>query len=352
MSNRDSGFVRTVLGLMKPDELGVVLAHEHVFLDVSSRWRAGDSELPNAESIPFDASHNGLGRWNSHIVKDNLALSFERDFELMLDEIQRFARAAGQGACLVDLTPLSIGGHPSGLVEVSKRSGLHIVSGAGFYVHSTHPDWVEEASEDELYDFIHTEVTVGRGDSGVRAGIIGEIGTSERLEPCERRILRAAARVGVHTGIAVNVHCNPSTEEVTQDVIEVLLGEGLPADRVYLSHLDEIDDLGYLRRVLDRGVTIGIDSFGQEGYFSPTWPARTDHDKIRTMMSLIADGFVSQLVVAQDVCKKQHLSRFGGFGYSHVVERVFPRAAQHFGLQPDDAQKVLTENPRRLLTIQ
>ncbi len=345
------GSVQTVLGAIDPAKLGVILAHEHVFIDVSDRWRATDSPLPDAASTKFDATHNGLGRWNSHILKDNLVFN-EDDFEMMREEVQMFGRAAGAGACLVDLTPLSVGGKPTSLVEVSRQTGVHIVTGAGFYVHSTHPEWVEHADENELYSYIFDEVTRGRGDSEVKAGIIGEIGTSVHLEDCERRVLRAASRVGVDTGVAINVHCNPSTEDVTHEILDTIFAEGLAPDRVYLSHLDEIDDLDYLRRVVQRGVLIGFDSFGQEGYFSPTWQARTDNDKIRTMMSLIDEGYATQLVAAQDVCKKQHLTRFGGYGYAHVSERIIPRAIQHFGLNHADAQCILTENPRRLLTIQ
>lgn len=345
------GIVRTVLGEIAPSELGAVLAHEHVFVDVSARWQEGDSDAAQAATRRFRAEDNSAGRWSSHYLRDNLLLSPTQDFETMVDEVGAFGAAAGPGACLVDLTPQSIGADPVALAEVSRRTGVHIVMGAGFYVHSTHPEWVDEASVDELAAAIREEVVTGRGDTGVRAGIIGEIGTSEQLFDCERRVLRAAAAVGSELGVAVNVHCNPAEEPVTQEIIDIVLGEGLPAERLYLSHLDEIRDLDYLLRVLERGVIVGIDSFGQEGYFSPTWPARTDHEKLETLLALIAAGYTRQLVVAQDVCKKQHLSHYGGHGFSHVVTRVIPRAIAHFGLEAGDAEEILVHNPRRLLTI-
>lgn len=346
------GRIRTVLGDVDPTTIGAVLTHEHVFIDVADRWQAADSDEPDAASRAFTAADNGHARWNSHFVKDNLRLIADGDFDILLDELTQFRRRAGEGACLVDLTPMDVGGDPEQLAEISRRSGVHIVMGAGFYVHSTHSPWVEAATTTQLFDHICGEVTRGRGQTGLRAGIIGEIGTSEELEDCEARVLAAAGAAGVETGVAVNIHCNPGSESTTHRIIDIVTGAGLAPERVYLSHLDEIEDLSYLRSVLDRGVVVGFDSFGQEGYFSPRWGARTDLQKMSALATLAAEGFAEQLVVSQDVCKKQHLATFGGLGYTHVIRNVIPRAIAVGLITQELAATMLTTTPRRLLTVE
>lgn len=180
--------------------------------------------------------------------------------------------------------------------------------------------------------------------------MIGEIGTSEVLHACEERVLRSAAQVAQATGLAVNIHCEPPELEVVHQILDTVSSEGLDLTRVYLSHLDEKASVEYHLSVLDRGVVVGFDSFGQEGWFTATWRARTDEEKAASVIALIERGYLDQLVLAQDVCKKHHLTRFGGFGYDHVIRRVVPRMQQTHGLTDDQAAVMLTRTPLRLLT--
>jgi phosphotriesterase-related protein len=117
-----------------------------------------------------------------------------------------------------------------------------------------------------------------------------------------------------------------------------------------VSHLDEISDLDYHVRALERGVTTGFDSFGQDGYFTPTWKSRSDLAKMTTMVALAEMGYDDQLVLSQDMGKKHYLLRFGGMGYDHVLRRVLPRLRGCFGLTDGVLDKLLVSNPRRLLT--
>lgn len=344
------GTVMTVAGPIRPGELGPTMMHEHVFMDASGRWNEGDSDVPDAGSRRFEASFNARARWASHVLRDNLALDPVQDYDVMQAEVKAFADQAGPGGCLVDLTSGGIHPDPARLRSLVEATGVQIVTGAGFYVCSTHPEWVETATIDELAGFIRHEVEVGRCGTDVRAGIIGEIGTSETLQPCEERVLVAAAQVASTSGLTLNIHCHPGERQVTHGIIDIVEQAGADLSRCYLSHLDEIADEDYVRSVLDRGCVVGFDSFGQEGYFGPGWAARTDLDKARTLSRLAAEGYADQLVVAQDVCKKQHLETFGGLGYGHVLQRVVPRM-QQLGLLDDDLrQRILVDTPRRLLT--
>jgi phosphotriesterase-related protein len=138
---------------------------------------------------------------------------------------------------------------------------------------------------------------------------------------------------------------------VVLQILDVLESEGHDLRRTSLSHLDEIADLDYHEAVLQRGVITGFDSFGQDGYFSPTWKSRSDLEKAETMVELIRRGYEDQLVVSMDMGKKHYLKRFGGMGYDHVLNNVAPRLRMHYGVTEEQLQKLLVDTPRRLLTI-
>ena len=342
--------IRTVRGPISPDELGPTMAHEHLFLDVSSFYDPTNLHDPALGELPFEPRFGGLARWEGTVFKDNLILHPERDYELIRGEIEMLASAA-EDVCLVDLTTVGLNADHGKVRQLSEDTGVHVVSGAGIYVHATHPEWVESSSTEELTSWLLSEVNDGMGEAKIRPGILGEIGTSVVLHDCEERVLRASARVARQTGLTVNVHCEPSTLEVTTQILDVLEDEGHDLERTYLSHLDEIWDLDYHEAVLERGVVVGFDSFGQDGYFSSTWKSLSDATKMDTMVALIRGGYREQLVMAQDVCKKQHLQRFGGLGYDHVLRRIVPRLRDVHDLDEETIGQLLVETPRRLLTI-
>ena len=213
-----------------------------------------------------------------------------------------------------------------------------------------HPPWVEGMSVSQLTGFLRSEVTEGIGDTSVRPGIIGEIGTSETLFDVEERVLRASARVAVETDTPINVHCHPPALGVVQRILDILEEEGHPLHRTSLSHLDEITDLDYHRAVLDRGPLVGFDSFGQDGYFEPIWKSKSDQAKLETMLALVEAGFEDQLLMSQDMHKKHYLLRYGGLGYNHVLARVVPRMKVTYGADDALIEKLLVTNPARFLT--
>jgi phosphotriesterase-related protein len=343
--------VVTVRGEVAPDQLGPTMAHEHFFLDASRFYDPSSLHDPSLGDLPMEPRFAGLARWEGHLFKDNLYFDAAKDFDLVLDEVSDFVAAVGEGACLVDLTTVGLDPQYERVVELAERTGAHVVAGAGVYVHAMHPAWVCSADVDELTEWFSREIGQGMGGTSVKPGILGEIGTSEQLEPCEERVLQAAAGAAQASGLAVNVHCNPSTLDVTTRILDVLEEAGHDLTRTYLSHLDEIWDLDYHDTVLSRGVVVGFDSFGQDGYFTSSWKSLSDQTKADTMVALIGLGYRDQLVMAQDICKKHHLQRFGGMGYSHVVRRVVPRLQEVHDLDDATIHQLLVATPRRLLTV-
>ncbi len=341
--------VMTVRGPINPSELGPTMTHEHIFLDVRHAWSPSAEILDTeAGTRPFETRLAGVSRWNQSAYRSNLVQSPEDDYELISEEVAEYVHAGG--GAIVELTVIGLNPEPEALARLSEDLGVHIVAGTGFYVSALHPPWVQGMSVSQLTEFLRKEVTEGMGGTSVRPGIIGEIGTSETLFEVEERVLRASARVAVETDTPINVHCHPPALEVVQRILDILEGEGHPLGRTSLSHLDEITDLDYHRSVLERGPLVGFDSFGQDGYFEPTWKSKSDQAKLETMLALVEAGFEDQLLMSQDMHKKHYLLRYGGLGYNHVLARVVPRMKATYGAGAGLIDKLLVTNPARLLT--
>jgi phosphotriesterase-related protein len=328
--------------------------HEHLFIDLQ-----GSSFVPPPKELEWIADA-AVGRVpaedlsaNSCSVRDNLVLG---EADTAAEELAAF-RAAG-GRTIVDVTPVDIGRSPERLRSLSEATGVSIVMGCGHYCEIAFADDVAGRSEDALLDEILLEVTEGVPDSGIRPGIIGEIGVNgeERgsrrcvgeMTPGERRSLRAAARAAEITGYPMTVHL-PSRASAVPVVLDELEAVGAPLERISLSHMDAVDDFAVHEQALDRGVWIQYDCFGMA--LTNDW--YTDPGDERRLVWLerhrIA-GRLDRVLVSHDVWCKAQLAAYGGNGYAHLLTRVAPRL-QKRGFSPSELDCLFTGNPGRFLTI-
>ena len=187
-----SGLVRTVLGPIPVEAMGVTLMHEHVLLDASSWWKRPccGSEIAVAER-PLDISMIGDLRMNPFLNRDNCGLL---DVKAAIEELNHFVEYGGK--TIVDPTNLGIGRDPSALQRISRRTGLNIVMGAGFYLEPSHPAYVKEMSVESIAEAIAQDCGLSEDEPEVCAGIIGEIGVSKDFTPAEEKVLQGrGARV-------------------------------------------------------------------------------------------------------------------------------------------------------------
>src|SRR5262249_22450257 len=181
---------------------------------------------------------------------------------------------------------------------VSETSGVHIVSGCGWYTGATHPPEVASLSEAELTDRLVRDIEQGIGGTGVRPGIIGEIGTSNPIKPDEQKVLRVAAAAQEKTGLAINVHVSIFGRQAL-NAIDVLDAAGADLGRVVISHLDELIDLEHHRAVLNRGCYVEYDCFGSELYYDNTEVAEpSDRERVEALLTLLHEGWADRLVIS------------------------------------------------------
>ena len=351
--------VMTVLGPVPTRELGVVLPHEHLLIDTTTCYfqpPAETSQRALAES-PVEITKLGLLRRNLFALRDNLVLS---DLELAIAEAMEFRKLGG--GTVVDVTIADIGRDPTALQAISRRTGLRIVMGCGHYIHLAHPPTLDGDPVEAIAERLIKELTEGVGETGIRPGIIGEIGTWHPLHPREEKVLRAAARAQKATGVALSVHLHVAARK-GHDILTILDQEGADLTRVVLGHLDiafgHLDTdyeevLDYHRSLAARGCYIEYDTCGAEVYapgggdVPPFWTA-LDLTRARAIARLFEQGFGERILISHDVFTKTQLLRFGGFGYGHIL-RDFQHRLREVGLGDAEVRRLLEENPQRMLT--
>jgi len=344
-----SGKVQTVLGPIPAEAMGVTLPHEHLLVDLSCYFTepraAGEKALAYQ---PVDLANLGWVRyhWTSNL--DNLKLL---DEPTALEEVLRYRWAGGQ--TIVDPTNIGLGRDPAALARIARATGLHIVMGAGYYVDLTHPPEMGAKSDEGIAQEIIRDVTEGVGETGIRSGVIGEIGCSWPWTENERKSVRAAVWAQRETGAPLMIHPGRN-EKAPLEILEVVRQEGGDLRRTILCHIERtITDPRQLLDLAATGCYLEYDLFGLESSYFPFNPAfdmPSDGQRMAQVLRLIEAGHLHQLLLSHDICTKVRLTKFGGHGYHHLLVNIVPRLRRK-GLDEAAILTLLVENPRRAFTL-
>lgn len=345
------GKAMTVLGPIDPAQLGRTMMHEHLVIQMSHVAKApSDPAALAAFNAPLSLETIGRIRFGGIANCENCSLT---DPATAASELRRYCSAGGR--TIVDATSVGIGRDPKALTQIARSTGLNIVMGCSYYVEENYPadHGVHAASEGELADRIVGEFVNGVDGTGVRPGLIGEVGCSWPITASEIKVLRASAAAQRATGAALMVH--PGRHgDAPFEIAAILREAGADLGRTVLCHIDRtIADRLALRRLAATGCVIEFDLFGSEGsYYAWTLPIDMPNDaaRINLLQWLIAEGFGRQLVVSHDICFKDKLAAYGGHGYSHILDNVVPLMRRK-GMADEAIDRMLVETPRRLLTF-
>ena len=301
--------VMTVRGPVPPGELGHTQTHDHLFADIS--W----------------ARH----RWVAMPITDEVQ---------MTEEIRLYKEAGG--GTIVDCALEHIGRKPEALRRISEATGCHIIMGTGFYREPYYPEFVNKWTTARLAEYIIDEIENGWADTGIRPGVIGEIGIDKRwVQGVEERVIRAAARAHRATGLAVTTHTPPHTALLFH---EILREEGVPPDRIIFGHLDNTLEMDELERIAATGAYIQFDLIGID------W-INSDRRRAEFLAELIRRGHGDRLLVAQDMPARPRLKTNGGHGYQHLIDNFLPMLRAQ-GVGGDDIHRITRTNPARVLAAE
>lgn len=308
------GTVQTVRGPVAADELGAVLPHEHLLIDLVSVF--------GTQLLAFD---------------------FQLlDRQLAIGEARQFVEAGG--GCIVDVTTDErMGRDPAGLLEISESLDCHVVMGCGWYRNSWYGPEVDRMTVGALAEGLVHEIESGVDGTGIRPGVIGEIGADAAyLTAAEERVLRAAARAHLKTDLPITLHARAS--QVGMDQLDVLEEEGVDLRRVIVGHCDTYPHPDYHEAVARRGAWVQFDTI------------RGTHEDVvaqRSMFALeaIRRGFIDQLLLSHDVCALSHLSVRGGTGYHYLLSGFLP-LLQTRGVSDEQVVQLTTRNPQSALSFE
>jgi predicted metal-dependent phosphotriesterase family hydrolase len=302
----------TVKGSISPEAAGFTLCHEHLLCDL---W-------------PLFPSYNNI------LDDENLAIQ----------ELRLYKEAGG--TTLVDCTSIGLGRNPEALRRISEATGVNIIMGTGWYREEVYPTRVFEQSTNELAAFMVREIQEGADQTRVCAGMIGEIGTERyHITPAQERVFRASARAQRQTGVSVWTHTT-HFGELALEQIELLREEGVPADRIVISHLGDRFQSDRFEAIANQGVYLGIDNIGYAGEGYPG-----DDVRAHNILRLIAAGHLEQIMLSLDICTKSHLRAYGGKGYAYLQQKFLPRLTA-LGVTAEQVYFMTELNPRRALSFE
>jgi phosphotriesterase-related protein len=345
MANALAGRAQTVLGPVPADGLGITLPHEHLLIDFEVMFKepaaASDKRLAHQ---PVTLANVGWVRQHFNSNLDNLRLLDEQTAQ---DEITLFQRAGGR--TVVDPTNVSLARDPLALARIARATGLNIVMGAGYYVAAAHPADMDRRSEDSLVREIVREVTVGVGETGIRAGLIGEIGNTWPWTENEKKVVRAAVEAQRQTGAPLMLH--PGRHETApMQLVELVQKQGGDLRRTIMCHIERtIADERHLHDLAGTGVWLEYDLFGMENSYypyNPDFDMPNDGGRMKQILSLIERGHRDQILMSHDIAYKRTLTKYGGYGYHHLLVNVVPRLRRK-GVDDAGLRRLLVENPAR-----
>lgn len=262
------------------------------------------------------------------------------DYQKSVGELLNF-KAAG-GCTLVEASTLDYGRDLNALQKMSLETGVHVIGTTGFNKHIYYPDWVAQKSTGQIADMLARDVEEG-GDGGTaKAGFI-KIGTYyNMIHPLEEKTAVAAVIAQKRTGAPIWGHTEAGT--MGMEVLDILGREGADFSHVCLGHLDRNPDEYYLLKLADRGIYIQFDGPGKVKYYP-------DSVRVALIKSIIAHGYIDQLLISGDMGRASYLEAYGGGpGFRFIATKFIARLLDE-GVSEADIHKIFYDNPQRWLAV-
>ncbi|HXF61089.1 MAG TPA: esterase [Caldilineaceae bacterium] len=285
MAEKPGPVLYTTLGPKQADELGLILPHEHIFVDLG----------------PIEAE--------SYRYADPAAV-----IALMVPEIEKI-KAQGVTA-LVECTPEGVGRRADIDAAVSRAAGFPIVLPTGIYREPWAPAWAREASEAALAEWMIGELTGEIEGAGAPAAWIKVSAGDDGITPLEAKILRAAARAGAATGAIIGSHTVRG--RVVRDQLQIIEQAGYTPERFIWIHTQAEPETALHLEMARRGVWLEYDAIGS--------PHFSDAFFVEAIQRVLDAGYGHRLLLSHDRGWYDPSKPGGGpvQPYTYLVERFLP----------------------------
>jgi len=357
--------ITTVRGDILPEKLGFTSIHEHTICDLAfMRNHLGfvppiPKEMLTLKPDNYASLRGGMGVFSEEC-------STLGDVDYMVKEFQAFKKVGGNAVC--DASPIGLRGNIRDLKAASERADIHLVCATGLYHAKAQPDEYQSKSEKELIAIFEKEINEGIDGTDIKPGFLKcafqNINPDNTIHEIELKTFKACAKVAATTGMSLHVHTNkPITCEHILQGIDIAVNEcGMKPDRLHIMHLDSFlrtpsniadyysniesvrgVNTDFQTRILDKGVSIGFDSWGMLTAYVPD-----DFDRIKGLVNLLKKGYASQIGLGHDVYDKSRGVSYGYTGFTHFATFALPILKQ-LGFGNDVIAKLTVENPARIL---
>lgn len=258
-------------------------------------------------------------------------------FYKLCDDLREIRRFGVRN--IVDLTNQTMGRDVAYIQRLADATGINIIMSTGFYL-DRYSKWaIEGKTIDELAGEMLRDLQEGIDGTGIPAGIIGEVAWSAP-EPteCELMIWEAVALVSRETNSIVSTHPSYGVQQVPQ--ARFLIERGVAPERIVIGHVEFYPSDNALQELFDLGVFIGVDMIGK---------SVGEGDEYRADLVAKAKrwGYLDQVLLSCDLCRRQDLKSCGGYGYAHFFETFVPLLKRR-GIVDADINLMLGDNPHRL----
>ena len=338
--------VNSVTGELDLDQLGVVLMHEHLYANNSGWWHC---------PVCVERMHLSTEKVNIEILSDLRMDPFVNKDNLVLDDISSVKKELKELKSLgcntiVDPTNIGIGRNPLIIRDISEKTGINVILGSGFYLEPTHPEYVKDMTLHDVAELIEKEYIEGIDETGIKIGIIGEIGISKDFTNEESKVLKGAAIASSKLNIPLSIHL-PGWERHGKRVVETCLSYNTDPKKIILCHMNpSFNDLDYQKELADKGVYIEYDMIGMDYYYADqSAQCPYDTENANAIKELIKEGYVNNILISQDVFIKMMLKSYGGNGYTYIL-KYFKKRLKDIGVSDKDFNEIISENPRRVFS--
>jgi phosphotriesterase-related protein len=311
--SQHTGMIMTVKGPIPPAAMGLSLIHEHILVDF----------------IGADKIHPG--RWQHGQV-----------MAVALPYLQQWQGLGGQ--TLVECTPAYLGRDPRLLQKLADTTGLHILTNTGYYGASNNkylPAHAYTETADQLARRWIAEWQQGIAGTGIRPGFI-KIGVNEGpLSELHRKLVTAAARTHLATGLTIASHTGKAL--AAREQLALLEKEGVAPQAFIWVHAQAEKD--YLRHVAaaQKGAWISLDGVSEANL----------EEYLRLLQHLKSRQLLHRVLLSQDAGWYRPGEPRGGDyrGYTALVSQLVPRLKQAQFTEAEIHQ-LLVVNPAKAFAIQ
>ena len=320
--------IRTVLGDVPADTIGITDSHDHLI-------RSGGPEVVHDANFLMD------------------------DLEAACREFDAFLKAGGK--TMVCMDPIGCGRNVPKMIALAERfrGQGHILMTTGFQKgpnYDPHTSFLATVDTAKIVEMMVLEIEEGMDRhsyngpvverTNARAGLI-KAGTSYRIiTKLEQKALTVAALTQKETGCPVSVHTDFGT--MGPEILDILSENGADLTHVVICHVQRNPDLYYYRMLLDRGVNLCFEESNKVAY-------RPDSQIAENMIRLAELGYGKQLLLGMDGGQKPALAAYMeplglANGVDYMLRRFVPQL-RDAGMGDTAVHDILEENPSRVFSI-